>query len=138
MRAGAGSAAIVMIAIGLGGCSPGYVLRSGWHQGELLRSRVPLEEARQSGRLSPDQLGALDRVAQIKAFGRRLGLQATRSYDSIALGWERRIWNVSACAPLSFESKTWWFPIVGRVPYLGYFDRGRADRTAQSLRKKGW
>ena len=27
---------------------------------------------------------------------------------------------------------------MGRVPYLGYFDRRRADRTAQSLVKKGW
>jgi predicted aminopeptidase len=130
--------AIAALGAGLGGCSPGYVLRSGWYQAELLDSRVPLEKARRSGRLTPAQLAALDRVEAIKAFGRGLGLKATRNYDSIALGWERRIWNVSACEPLAFHSKTWWFPIVGRVPYLGYFERTQADRAAQRLAGKGW
>ncbi|HEX6737885.1 MAG TPA: aminopeptidase, partial [Vicinamibacteria bacterium] len=73
-----------------------------------------------------------------KAFGRRLGLKATRNYETVALGWDRRIWNVSACEPLAFHSKTWWFPIVGRVPYLGYFDRKQADRSARRLAAKGW
>jgi predicted aminopeptidase len=48
------------------------------------------------------------------------------------------MWNVSACAPLAFESKTWWFPIVGRVPYLGYFERGQADAAAAALARDGW
>jgi predicted aminopeptidase len=129
---------VSVLAAGLSGCSPGYVLRSAWHQAELLHSRVPLETARQSGRLTPAQVAALDRVQAIKAFGRRLGLKATRNYESVALGWQRRIWNVSACEPLAFRSKTWWFPIVGRVPYLGYFDRKQADRAALRLSAKGW
>jgi predicted aminopeptidase len=134
----AAAAAVLALAIGLAACSPGYVLRSAWYQAELLEARVPLEKARRSGRLTPEQAAALDRVGDIKAFGRRLGLKATRNYESVALGWERRVWNVSACEPLAFRSKTWWFPIVGRVPYLGYFDRKQADRAARSLEAKGW
>jgi predicted aminopeptidase len=129
---------IVLLGVGLSSCSAGYVLRSAWYQGEMLGSRVPLEKARRSGRLTPRQIAALDRVEDVKTFGRELGLQATRNYESVALGWNRRIWNVSACAPLEFRSKTWWFPIVGRVPYLGYFDRKQADHAAQGLQHDGW
>src|SRR5687768_16868533 len=84
-------------AVGLSSCSAGYVLRSAYYQAEMLGSRVPLDEARRSGRLTAAQLAALDRVDAIKAFGGQLGLKATQNYGSIALGWNRRMWNVSAC-----------------------------------------
>jgi predicted aminopeptidase len=129
--------AVVLAGLGLSSCSAGYVLRSAWYQAEMLGSRVPIEKARKSGRLTPAQLGALDKVADIKTFGRELGLAATKNYDSVALGWNRRMWNVSACAPLAFDSKTWWFPIVGRVPYLGYFERRHADAAAEKLAREG-
>ena len=130
--------AVVLAGAGLSSCSAGYVLRSAYYQAEMLGSRVPLEKARRSGRLTPEQLAALDRVDSIKAFGGQLGLKATRNYDSIALGWNRRMWNVSACEPLAFRSKTWWFPVVGRVPYLGYFERSHADGAAGKLVEEGW
>src|SRR6202044_894608 len=39
---------------------------------------------------------------------------------------------------LRFHPKTWWFPIVGRVPYLGWFDRDAAHDFADELREEGW
>jgi predicted aminopeptidase len=131
-------AALAVLGLSLSSCSPGYVLRSAWYEAELLRSRVPLAKARSSGRLEPAQLEALDHVDEVKVFGRRLGLKATRNYESVALGWNRRVWNVTACEELAFRSKTWWFPIVGRVPYRGYFDRRQADRMAERLARQGW
>jgi len=47
------------------------------------------------------------------------------------------VWVVTASHPLRFRSKTWWFPIVGRVPYLGYFDRDSAYTFATELREEG-
>jgi predicted aminopeptidase len=35
------------------------------------------------------------------------------------------------------EAVTWWFPIVGRVSYRGYFEAERALRFADSLEEKG-
>jgi predicted aminopeptidase len=34
--------------------------------------------------------------------------------------------------------KTWWFPVVGRVPYKGYFDFGAARRGAKALADDGF
>lgn len=33
---------------------------------------------------------------------------------------------------------TWWFPIVGRVPYKGYFDFAQAKRDAHGLETEGY
>jgi len=33
---------------------------------------------------------------------------------------------------------TWWFPVVGRVPYKGYFSERDALRAAESLAADGW
>ena len=39
-------------------------------------------------------------------------------------------WNVSASPPHRFAPYQWWFPIVGRVPYKGYFDEHAAMLAA--------
>jgi predicted aminopeptidase len=131
-------AALLASALALSSCSAGYVVRSAWYQAEMLGSRVPIEKVRRQGRLSPKQLAALDIVQDVKAFGREIGLHATKNYDSVAMGFNRRIYNVSACAPLAFTSKTWWFPIVGRVPYLGYFTEKDARASADKLTGEGY
>lgn len=36
------------------------------------------------------------------------------------------------------EAYTWWFPIVGRVPYKGFFDFGAAKAAAKSFLEDGY
>ena len=36
------------------------------------------------------------------------------------------------------KSHTWWFPIVGRVPYKGFFDFTAAKRAARALDREGF
>lgn len=118
-------------------CNACYVARSGWFQAELLLSREPIDDLRASGVLNPDQLKKLDLIQDVKAFGGEIGLSATENYSRIAWDWKRTIWNVSACEPLVFQSESWWFPIVGRVPYLGFFRRKDADKWIHKLDRKG-
>jgi predicted aminopeptidase len=47
-------------------------------------------------------------------------------------------WIVSAAYPDRLESKTWWFPIVGRMPYRGYGSRGAAEKAEQDLESEGF
>lgn len=120
------------------GCGVGYVVRSAYFQGELMTSRTPVEEVLASDRLSVEQRDRLLQVADIKRFGEEIGLKPTKNYDTIAIDWDRTIWNLTACQPLAFKPKTWRFPIVGRVPYLGFFRRADADRWKERLETQGY
>jgi predicted aminopeptidase len=45
---------------------------------------------------------------------------------------------VSAAYRDTLKPYTWWFPIVGRVPYKGYFDFDAARREAEDLKSQGF
>ncbi|MCB9674595.1 MAG: aminopeptidase [Alphaproteobacteria bacterium] len=115
-----------------------YLAGQAWYQGELLWGRVPLEKAIASGRYTDEEVARLRLVPEIKAYGQRIGLSATDNYDSINPDWDHTIWNISASDPVKFENVRWWFPIVGSMPYLGYFERSDADVLKAELEADGY
>ena len=46
------------------------------------------------------------------------------------------VWNVFAAPEFSLEPKTWYYPIIGRAAYRGYFSKQTAIRYADGLKKK--
>jgi len=120
------------------GCSVGYVVRSAYFQAELLGKREPIEELRTADHFQPKELSALDRIHDVKEYGAEIGLKATDNYETFANNWDRKIWNLSACEELAFKPKRWTFPVVGRIPYLGFFRREDADPWIKRLEKKGY
>jgi predicted aminopeptidase len=48
------------------------------------------------------------------------------------------VWNVEAALEFSLERKTWWYPLVGRLDYRGYFSKESAQKYGASLRSKGY
>jgi predicted aminopeptidase len=48
------------------------------------------------------------------------------------------VWNVNVAPPLSLDPKTWWFPVVGRASYRGYFKEADARQYAAQWENKGW
>lgn len=119
-------------------CGVRYVVRSGYYQAELLASREPVDEVLASHQLSAGQEQRLRMIATFKGYGRdTLGLSATDNYDTVALHWGRTIWNLTACDPLSFTPRSWWFPVVGRMPYLGYFVESQARDMESQMKAEG-
>ena len=116
----------------------GYVVRQAWFQAEMLWGRVPLEQARHSDRFDEEQLARFDLLPEIQAFGASLGLAATANYTTINPTWDRTIYNLSASDPLAFRPVRWRFPIVGSVPYLGYFRPEDAQRKQRLLAAQGY
>lgn len=110
-----------------------YLVEAARFEGELLYGRVPIDDVV----MEPEQMEKLALVPEIKRFGERIGLKATQNYDTINPTWDRTIWNVSASEPLRFENRSWWFPIVGSVPYLGFFDKAKADALVHELEADG-
>jgi len=48
------------------------------------------------------------------------------------------VWNVHAAPEFSLESKAWWYPIVGRLKYRGYFSETNAQHYGEGLRTAGF
>ena len=68
-----------------------------------------------------------------------LNLKAGQSFTAYSrLDRDTLVLVVSAAYRDRLEAKTWWFPVVGRFPYKGFFDVPDALRTAQSLRTDGF
>ena len=78
-------------------------------------------------------------IHEVRAFASRLGLEVDEQYTSY-VEWpgDRVVTTVVATPPGSLEPRPFWFPIVGSVPYKGYFDPERAHGEAERLRADGF
>lgn len=89
----------------------------------------------------PDSLKAkLTLIAQVRKFAiDSLGLKDTKNYKTLYdQKGEELMWVVTACDPFAFKAKEWDFPIVGSVPYKGFFSKERAVALRDELDKEGW
>jgi len=79
-------------------------------------------------------------VLEARAFAvDSLGLEARRSFTRYTdLGRDTLVLVLSAAHRDRLEPYSWWFPIVGRVPYKGYFDLASARKAADGLRARGF
>ena len=122
----------------MGSCARvNYILHAAAGQFRLMSSAVPVEKGVESASLTADQKDRLRLVARIKAFGEHdLGLKETENYQTVSLKSGKPLYVVSASHKDRLKSLTWWFPIVGAMPYLGFFDREKAGAEAARLRGK--
>ena len=127
---------VVLIALGGSACGVGYVLSSSYYQFELLSLREPIVKARLRGTLTHSQLSALNTIQRAREYGATLGFKVSDIYTTVATEWGREMWNVSACDSLGFKPKEWWFPVVGNVPYLGFFSEQEAEVLYHELKEE--
>jgi predicted aminopeptidase len=120
------------------GCRLGYYLHLTAGQMNLLCGAVPVEEALKEGTLSPDERERLRLVARVKEFGEtELGLEKTENYQTVYLkSRQNPIYTISASPKDRLTPITWWFPIVGDMPYLGFFDLESAKKEKEALLRK--
>lgn len=131
-----GAIAVAAVAILWPGGMVPYLLEQGWFQAELLAGRVPIDE--DDPRYSEAARERFAWIRALKAHGAKIGLASSENYGTINPDWKRSVWNLSACDPVSFTPASWWFPIVGRMPYLGYFRQHDAMTSAAALRAEGY
>jgi predicted aminopeptidase len=127
--------AAAFLLLSLTGCGMGYYMHLAYGQMRLVFGAVPLEEALQDGPLSAEERERLKMVGLVKRFGQEeLGLKGTDSYESVYLkSRQNPMYTVSASQKDRLARVTWWFPFVGAMPYIGFFDRESADRKKAEL-----
>lgn len=133
---------LTVAGMALSGCGVdlGYLLPAAAGQIRLVWSSVSIADAIEQGSLTEDQVAKLELIRDARAYARDvIGLNVannfTKFYDS---GGEPVAFNVSACRKDAFEPRVWWFPIIGTIPYLGFFDRAAADAKFEELVEQGF
>lgn len=143
-RGRAGRVSRPLLALGAllaAGCAqPLYVLRLGWEQARLLARRQPIGELLARPDLEPGVRERLELVLSARRFARdALGLRVDGVFATVvAIDRRAVVHTVSAAYRDRLEAYTWWYPVVGRVPYRGFFDESAARSAAQRLTERGF
>ena len=121
------------------GCSVFYVMKQGVYQFSMLSGAEPIEEALRKPDLDLKKRKKLELILSVRSFAKhQLKLDVHKNYKDINLNWDKRINIVSASAALQFKPYLWWFPVIGYVPYKGFFNEADADKEQKSLAEQGY
>jgi len=136
---------VVLLAVVMGvtpmGC---YISRAAYEEARILSRRQPIARlaADTSANAKTDAAtrAKLGLVVAARRFAvDSLGLNAGKSFTTYSrLDRDTLVLVLSAAYRDRLERKTWWFPVVGRFPYKGFFDFEEAQRTAVAMRKDGF
>jgi len=124
----------------LSACSPTYVLRAGYEEAKILWRREPITRVLQRTDVDDATRSKLQLALAVRAFARdALQLRIDGSFATFArVDVDATVHVVTAAYRLRLEPYTWWFPIVGRVPYKGFFSKAAADAEAAQLERDGY
>lgn len=134
--------AVAWIALGLSttGCHIGYIVNNAYHQAKLLSSAEPVQKVLNGESLTPAHKQKLELAVRAKEFAEtRLHLKKTKNYTTfVDLHRPYVTYIVSAAPKNELKYYTWYFPIVGSVPYKGYFTEDGARNEAKELDEEGY
>lgn len=131
------TAAGILAAVLFSGC---YSLRQGSSYLALLATAKPVSRLLADQSLPPARRAFLERVERVRAFAvTELGLKDTKNYTSlIETESDRTATVVQACAELSFNRYLWTYPVVGKLPYKGFFNPADAEKERNRLTASGY
>jgi predicted aminopeptidase len=124
----------------LSGCSPFYVMRAAYEEGKILWRREPIADYIRNPQVSEETRGKLALVLNVREYAReRLDMNVGGSYASFSYVDRSELsFILTAARQDELKPYTWWFLIVGRMPYKGFFSRAEAERAAEQLRVQGY
>ena len=117
-----------------------YLLRAGWEEGKILARRRPISAIIADPATSAPLRAKLQLVLAARAFAHdSLGLSTGESFTTFSrLDRDTLVLVLSGAYRDQLRARTWWFPVVGRVPYKGYFDFGAARAAERDLTAQGF
>ena len=134
-----GITALLMASM-LSACSPFYVIRAAYEEGKILWRREPIADFIQNPELAPDTQEKLRLVLAVRDYARdALQFNVGGSYASYSYVDRPDLTYVVLAAPKTeLRPYTWWFLIVGSVPYKGYFSKKNAEAEIERLKSEGY
>jgi predicted aminopeptidase len=129
--------ALVLFVVSPMGC---YLSRAAYEEARILSRRTPIDRLVADSTTPDVERAKLRLVLEARRFAAdSVGLRPEQSFTRYSrLDRDTLVLVVSAAYPDRLARRTWWFPVVGRFPYKGFFDFNAAHRTADDLRRDGF
>lgn len=117
-----------------------YLARAGWEEGKILWARRSIAALVADTTTSPALRGRLQLVLEARAFAEdSLGLPAGEVFTQYTqLASDTLVLLLSGAQRDALEPVLWRFPIVGRLPYKGYFILADAVKAESTLAADGF
>ena len=129
-----------LMAVLFSACSPLYVMRAAYEEGKILWRREPIADFIARPEVTSDTQEKLRLVLATRDYARdQLQFNVGGSYASYSYVDRPDLTYVVLAAPKTeLKPYTWWFLIVGSVPYKGYFEKQDAEEEIERLKAKGY
>lgn len=117
-----------------------YLLRAAWAEAGILARRRKIVDIVADSTTPEATRKKLRLVLDARAFAvDSIGLRAKESFTTYSpLDRDTLVLVLSGAYRDRLKSYTWWFPIVGRVPYKGYFDFAAAKDAEKAMQARGF
>ena len=117
-----------------------FVLRAGYEEARILLAREPIADLLGDPELPDERRAQLELVLAARGFAAdSLGLDAGDTYTTFAEVRRDTLLIVLTASPWdSLAAYTWRYPIVGSVPYKGFFDFEAGRNEAARLERDGY
>lgn len=117
-----------------------YLARGAVAEAKILAHRQSIAKLVADSTTPPAVRAKLQLVLEARAFAvDSLGLPAKNSFTQYTkLEHDTLVLVLSGAYRDELRPVTWWFPVVGRVPYRGYFDFAEAKKAETELADQGF
>ena len=134
--AGLAAFALIVFLLTPTGC---YLSRAGWEEAKILAGRRKIVRLVEDGATDKATRDRLQLVLAARGFAAdSIKLRTGDSFTTYShLERDTLVLVVSGAFRDRLEPYTWWFPIVGRVPYKGFFDFSAAQELAREVERRG-
>lgn len=117
-----------------------YGVNQGMGQLRIVWNAKPIAEVLTDPSFPDSLKQKLQLIGEIKRYAiDSLGLKDSKNYQTVFdQKGEELMWVVTASEPFQLKPVTWDFPIVGTVPYKGFFDKEKAIQEMKRLTESGF
>jgi predicted aminopeptidase len=116
-----------------------YLTRAGFEETRILQSSEPIARLARRPDIDPVLRRSLGLVLETRDYAARLGLDAKETYTTYSdVGRDTLLLVLQAAPKDCICPHTWKYPIVGRIPYKGFFDPVQAQQEAARFSSKGY
>jgi len=114
-------------------------MEQAWGQLKVLHGRQRIADLLRSPDLTPERRWKMKLVLAVRRYAHQeLGLRQTAAYTRYYdTGGAPMAYNLSACPKDSLKPKVWRFPIVGGLPYIGFFKKEQGRAMQRTLAAQG-